>query len=97
MRLTSFIAALLIFAFASAPALADSTVQTPGAQRPVSGLVTWVDSEDGLMQLGPAAFVVPADVFDLEELDVGTYAVVHFVRTADGYVATKVVPDYRPR
>ena len=87
-----------IIACTLAVASAEASGQTTIAQeRPVSGVISGVDAEEGTIWLGPLRFYVPGTVFDLEELEEGVRAVVEYVQGEDGLVATRIRLDTRPR
>ncbi len=95
MRFSWLVAGLLVLAPASAPWAGAAKVL--GQERPVSGPVTGIDLDDGYIWLGPMRILVPADVFDLEELDEGVKAIVDYVQSDEGPLATKLRVDALPR
>ncbi len=96
MRFAWLVAGLLVLAPASAP-WAGTQARVAGQERPVSGQVTGIDLDDGYIWLGPMRILVPADVFDLEELDEGVKAIVDYVQSDEGPLATKLRVDPLPR
>ena len=96
MRATRLVAAILCLLLGSTAVLAGPR-HAAGPERPVSGLVMAVDDVDRTIYVGPVLLRVPSRVFDLERLSTGSFAVVHFERTADGLVATRIRVDSEPR
>ncbi len=90
---------LAIFActLAGASAEAGSGHTTIVQERPLSGVISGVDAEEGTIWLGPLRFHVPGSVFDLDEIAEGDRAVVEYVQSEDGLVATGLRLDMRPR
>ena len=77
-------------------ALALSPVAA-AAGRPVSGPVTRVDAEFGDLWVGPMHVRVPAEVHDLEEVEVGDFVVVEIERLGGDAVASSLRIDAAPR
>ena len=95
MRLACLLLVLALgLAFGSLTAPAQAVA---GQERPVSGVVNSVDELDLTLYVGPVQFYVPANVYDLEMLEEGDYAIVHFVRTRDGLVATELRVNSTPQ
>ena len=97
MRATRLVAVILSLLLGSTAVLAGPRHAAAGPERPVSGLVVAVDDVDRTIYVGPVLLRVPSRVFDLERLSTGSFAVVHFERTADGLVATRIRVDSEPR
>ena len=68
-----------------------------GNERPVTGLITHVDRVDGVVWMAEIRFEVPNAVFDLDELEANTFALIEYQREGEQRTATRLVPDYKPR
>ena len=98
MRFTQLFAATLALGLlAASPAGADPQVHEIGQERPVSGMVTGIDSDDRTIWVGPMRFNIPSGVFDLDELSEDAIVVVDYRRGEDGLVATGLRVDPLPR
>ena len=97
MRLSWLAIVVLTCTFAVAAAKAGSGETTIVQERPVSGVVSDVNTAEQTIWLGPLRFYVPGTVFDLDELAEGNRAVVGYVQGADGLVATSLRLDTPPR
>jgi hypothetical protein len=71
-------------------ALSASDAAAATVERPVSGLVTRVYALSQTVHVGSSQFHVPADVYDLDDLSVGTYVVITFERANGRSVATSI-------
>ncbi len=97
MRLSWLAIGIFACTLAGASAEAGSGLTTIGQERPVSGVISGVDADEGTIWLGPLRFHVPGSVFDLDELEEGDRAVGGYVPGEDGLVATSLRLDTRPR
>ena len=89
MRSNWLLAALLTLSLGS-PCLGVTEAEAASVERPLSGLVTQVYALSQTIYLGSLEFYVPEDVYDLTTLPIGSYVVISFERTADGWVATSI-------
>ncbi len=82
---------ILSIVFALALGAAQTGVAAPGDQRPVAGLITFVNEAEYTVGMeGVMLFQVPADVFDLEELEEGTNAIIHYRKAGRENIATRI-------
>ena len=89
MRLCWILTAALMLGPISGVLCASEAVAA-SAERPVSGHVTAVAPHSGGLTLDSTDFHVPARVYDLRKLSVGTYVVVTFKRSYGRRVATSI-------
>lgn len=95
MRLTWLLAPLLALSLGSA-ALTTSDAAAATVERPVSGLVTRVYALSQTVYVGSSQFHVPAGVYDLDDLSIGTYVVITFERESGRSVATSIEAGIDP-
>jgi hypothetical protein len=82
---------ILSIVFALALGAAPTAVAAPDEQRPVAGLITFVNEAEHIVGLeGVMVFQVPSDVFDLEELEEGTNAIVYYRKQGRENIATRI-------
>ena len=87
MRFVWILSIASVLALGAAPARAAG----PGEQRPVAGLVTLVNEAEHTVELESAVlFQVPAGVYDLEDLEEGTNAVIYYRKLGRDNIATRI-------